>query len=77
MGTPLILVLLAFVVIMAGVLALCLVMRRRSLGNSARPAALEAGEIDDNRIAFVLFGAIVAGACLALVTAWLLFFSAK
>ncbi len=75
---------------MGGVLAFCLRERRKrgGLGELGDPAIdprqdqamLPSGpgnaedEAADNRVAMVLFGAIIAGALLALITAYLVFF---
>jgi hypothetical protein len=83
-------VFLAFCLLMGGVLAFCLRERRKidSLGNldnvpiDARqeplhrvsgPGSAE-DETADNRVAMVLFGTIIIGALLALITAYLVFF---
>lgn len=85
--TGLLMVFLAFCLLMGGVLAFCLHERRKIDGlgrNGVRRTAddtpikdLIAGptdEADDNRVAMVLFGTIVIGALLALITGYLVFF---
>jgi hypothetical protein len=79
-------VFLAFCLMMGGVLAFCLRERRKvdgleqSLDGTHDPANLQSGsgsngdEAADNRVAMVLFGTIVGGALLALITAYLVFF---
>ncbi len=42
--------------------------------DKAAPQTVEATEVEDNRIVVVLFGAIIAGAVLALITGYLVFF---
>ncbi len=84
----LILVFLAFCLLMAGVLAFCIRERRKvdSIGNP-RCADPITGEIhphhhvasstdakDDERVAIFLFGSIIVGALLALMTGYLVFF---
>jgi hypothetical protein len=83
-------VFLAFCVLMGGVLAFCLRERRKidgldSLANvpidprqepthrASGPGSVE-DETADNRVALVLFGTIIIGALLALITAYLVFF---
>jgi hypothetical protein len=79
-------VFLAFCVLMGGVLAFCLRERRKvddleqSLDGSHEPVNLQSGpgsiddEAADNRVAMVLFGTIILGALLALITGYLVFF---
>jgi hypothetical protein len=80
MAFELIAILLAFVIIMAGVLWTCLAARRRERGQSALDAEARTAqgarrdETGDNRIALIIFGGIMVGALLALTTAWLVFF---
>ena len=61
-----------FCTIMFGVLAFCLRERKRALANQAIDARRD--EAADNRVAVTLFGAIIAGAVLALITAYVVFF---
>ena len=61
-----------FTAIMFGVLAFCLRTRRRTLARNA--ASTEQDQAEDTRVAVVLFGAIVVGAALALITMYLVFF---
>lgn len=85
--TALLIVFLAFCLLMGGVLAFCLVERRKIDGlgrNGVRVLPEEtpikdltvssSDEADDNRVAVVLFGTIVIGALLALITGYLVFF---
>lgn len=58
------LVFLAFCALMAGVLAFCFRERRRAQANARS---------DDNFIAKVMVGVILAGAALALITGYLVF----
>jgi hypothetical protein len=79
-------VFLAFCIMMGGVLAFCLRERRKvdgleqSLDGTHEPANLQSGsdsnddEAADNRVAMVLFGTIILGALLALMTGYLVFF---
>lgn len=71
----LIAILVLFVLIMAGVLAFCLIERRRNVHRTASDAPAAEDEAEDNKIAVVLFGAIVLGAVLAIAAARLIFFS--
>jgi hypothetical protein len=67
----------AFCVIMGAVLMFCIRERRMVDGleaNNQLPMTAEAIEAEDSRIVKVLFGAIIAGALLALITGYLVFF---
>jgi hypothetical protein len=83
----LLIVFVSFCLLMAGVLAFCLRERRKidGIGNPAKRDTIT-GEIQpqdhivspddaeqDSRVAIVLFGSIIAGALLALITAYLVF----
>lgn len=78
----LVLVFLAFCILMAGVLAICLRERRKidGYGNPPRhlQTALHLNQAQayaaDKRVAYVLFGSILGGAILALFTGYLVFF---
>lgn len=72
MTPSLIAILLAFFAIMVGVLVFCLRERKRAL--LQRIVNPRRDEEDDNRVAVVIFGAIIVGAMLALVTAYVVFF---
>lgn len=72
MTESLIVILLVFVAIMFGVLGFCLRERKRALANQAVDARRD--EQADNRVAMVLFGGILVGALLALITAYVVFF---
>lgn len=72
MTPSLIAILLAFFAIMVGVLVFCLRERKRVL--LVRIVDPRRDEDDDNRVAVVIFGAIIVGAMLALVTAYVVFF---
>ena len=72
MTESLIVILLVFVGIMFGVLGFCLRERKRALANKAVDARRD--EQADNRVAMVLFGGILVGAVLALITAYVVFF---
>ena len=61
-----------FCTIMFGVLAFCLRERKRALSSLVADARRD--EAADNRVAVTLFGAIIAGAVLALITAYVVFF---
>jgi uncharacterized membrane protein len=61
-----------FTAIMFGVLAFCIGTRKRTLARNASDA--EQDQAEDTRVAAVLFGAIVVGAVLALITMYLVFF---
>jgi hypothetical protein len=70
----LLMVFLAFCAIMGAVLMFCIRERRLIDGlTSVAPMSAEAIENEDNRLVQVLFGAIVAGAMLALITGYLVF----
>jgi hypothetical protein len=85
--SSLLVVFLLFCLLMAGVLAFCLRERRKidGIGNPAKRDAYT-GDIrpqdhvvspndaeQDSRVAIVLFGSIIVGALLALITAYLVF----
>ena len=86
----LIFIFVAFCMLMAGVLAFCLRERRkidglenlRQEGQHRKASAMIAQQFtanpqdtaDDNRVAIVLFGTIIGGAALALITGYLVFF---
>ena len=72
MTESLIVILLVFVGIMFGVLGFCLRERKRALANQTVDARRD--EQADNRVAVVLFGGILVGAVLALITAYVVFF---
>lgn len=72
MTPSLVAILLAFFAIMVGVLVFCLRERKRVL--LVRIVDPRRDEDDDNRVAVVIFGAIIVGAMLALVTAYVVFF---
>jgi hypothetical protein len=69
-------VFLVFCLIMAGVLMFCIRERRMVDGLESPPPPMSAAamEAEDARIVKVLFSAIIAGAALALITGWLVFF---
>ncbi len=68
-------VFLAFCLIMGGVLMFC-IRERRMVDSIENPPQMSAEmmEVEDGRIVKVLFGAIIAGAALALITGYLVFF---
>lgn len=61
-----------FCLIMGTVLAVCLRERKRALANQTIDARRDAAA--DTRVALILFGAMIAGVLLALITAYLVFF---
>jgi hypothetical protein len=73
------LVFIAFCVLMGAVLGYC-IRERRAVEGSGRDARSHAHrtpqemERQDQRIVLVLFGAIIGGAALALITGYLVFF---
>jgi uncharacterized integral membrane protein len=70
-------VFIAFCVIMGAVLMFCIRERRMVDGLAAvknAPTTAEAIEAEDSRIVKVLFGSIIMGALLALITGYLVFF---
>ena len=72
LGVSLILIIGIFCAIMFGVLAFCLRERKRTLANPV--SSVETDQAEDARVAVVLFGSIVVGALLALITMYLVFF---
>jgi uncharacterized integral membrane protein len=70
----LLMVFLAFCVIMGAILMFCIRERRLIDGlKTVAPLSAESIENEDNRLVIVLFGAITAGALLALTTGYLVF----
>lgn len=71
----LIAVFICFCLIMGGVLMFC-IRERRMVDNIEHPPQMSAEmmAVEDGRIVKVLFGAIIAGAVLALITGYLVFF---
>ena len=86
----LIFIFVAFCMLMAGVLAFCLRERRKidglenlqQKGDHRKAGAMITQQFtanpqdtaDDNRVAIVLFGTIIGGAALALISGYLVFF---
>jgi hypothetical protein len=67
-------VFLAFCVIMGGVLMYCIRERRLIDGlKKVAPMSAEAIDAEDSRLVKVLFGAIIAGALLAMIAGYLIF----
>jgi hypothetical protein len=67
-------VFLAFCTIMGGVLLFCIHERRMVDGlKKAAPMSAEAIEAEDSLLVKVLFGAIIAGAALAMIAGYLIF----
>ena len=71
MTTPLIAILLVFFALMVGVLVVCLRTRRIALLGMVDADRVPNG---GNRMAYIFMAAIIAGALLALITAYLVFF---
>ncbi len=68
-------VFLAFCLIMGAVLMFCIKERRMVDGlDNTPPMKAEVIEAEDSRIVKVLFSAMIAGAVLALITGYLVFF---
>ncbi|MEI6738583.1 MAG: hypothetical protein WCL29_08920 [Pseudomonadota bacterium] len=68
-------VFLAYCFIMGAVLMFCIRKRRMVDGlENSPPITAETIEVEDGRIVKVLFGAMIAGAVLALITGYLVFF---
>ena len=72
LDASLILIIGIFCAIMFGVLAFCIRERKRTLAR--RTGGIEQDQAEDARVAVVLFGAIIVGALLALITMYLVFF---
>jgi hypothetical protein len=68
----LVVILVVFFAIMIAVLSFCLKERKRAV--ALREVDPRHDRAMDNRIAVILFGAIIVGALLALVTAYVVFF---
>lgn len=66
-----------FVALMAGVLWLCLRGRRRAVATEHEAPNPSRDEAEDNRVAMVIFGAILVGAALAIAAGLLLFYFPK
>ena len=75
LGISLAVIIGIFCAIMFGVLAFCFRMRKRSVADEAVGVnGVEKARGEDARVAVVLFGAIIVGALLALITMYLVFF---
>ena len=61
-----------FCLIMFGILAFCLRERKHTLNKLV--SSTESDQAEDSRVAIVLFGSIIVGAVLALITMYLVFF---
>ena len=61
-----------FCAIMFGILAFCLHERKQTLKKVVSSA--KSDQAEDSRVAIVLFGSIIVGAVLALITMYLVFF---
>ena len=72
MTTSLIAIWVSFVGIMFGVLGFCLVERKRALAGGIGDR--ERDKRADKRVVMVLFTSMIAGAALALITAYVVFF---
>ena len=72
MTESLVVILLVFFAIMIAVLVFCLKERKRAL--AVRQVDPRHDRDIDNRIVAILFGAIIVGALLALITAYVVFF---
>ncbi|MBL8520471.1 MAG: hypothetical protein JNK75_07335 [Betaproteobacteria bacterium] len=73
MNATLIAILLVFVALMAAVLYLCLRGRKRAMAGEGTPPGARRDADEDNRIAVVIFGAILMGAVLAILAGLVLF----
>ena len=71
MTTPLIAILLVFFALMVGVLVVCLRTRKIALSGMVDTDRVDNG---GNRMAYIFMAAIISGALLALITAYLVFF---
>ncbi len=76
MDISLLTILLAFSAIMAGVLGFCLRERRRVTASGTQASDPQSDRDADQRVALTLFGGIISGILLALLTAYLMFFRA-
>ena len=72
LSISLILIIGIFCAIMFAVLGFCLRERKRTLTDHV--GSVESDQAGDARVAVVLFGAIIVGAVLALITMYLVFF---
>ncbi len=73
LGSKLLLVFFAFVVLIAIVMAVS--FRERKLANRLGKSSKSDDEASDTRTMFIIFGSIIGGMFLALIVAWLVFFS--
>jgi len=72
LGIKLALVIVAFMLLMGGVLWLAL--RERRMGRSIAADDIAGQAASDGRVLTVIFGSIIAGMLLMLITAYLVFF---
>jgi prolipoprotein diacylglyceryltransferase len=73
LGSKLLLVFFAFVVLIAIVMAVS--FRERKLANRLGKSSKSDDEASDTRTMTIIFGSIIGGMFLALIVAWLVFFS--
>jgi hypothetical protein len=70
--TKLLIVFFAFLAILAGVITV--VVRARNTARAADEQGVPAQGVSDDMILVVIFGAVLMGALLALIVAWIVFF---
>ena len=73
LGSKLFIIFFAFVTLIAIVMAVS--FRERKLANRHGHSSRSDDEASDARTMTIIFGSIVGGMCLALIVAWLVFFS--
>ncbi len=73
LGTKLLLVFIVFLLLIGIVMAMS--FRERKLANKSAGSDRRADEASDARTMTIIFGSIIGGMFLALIVAWLVFFS--
>lgn len=73
LGSKLLLVFLVFLVLIG--LVMTVSFRERKLANKTGATSKSADEASDARTMTIIFGSIIGGMLLALIVAWLVFFS--
>ena len=73
LGSKLLLIFVVFLALIGVVMAMS--FRERKLANKTGTSDRLSDEASDNRTMAIIFGSILAGMLLALIVAWLVFFS--
>ena len=73
LGSKLLLIFVVFLALIGVVMAVS--FRERKLANNTGTSDRQSDEASDNRTMAIIFGGILGGMLLALIVAWLVFFS--